>query len=262
MEILLAKSAGFCFGVQRAVDTAYEHADEENLYTYGQIIHNEEVVGDLEKHGIKVIENDDELGLVRNSKVIIRSHGAEKRVYDILKKNNNEIIDATCPFVKKIHNIVMDECEKGHTIVIVGDRKHPEVKGIMGWCTSTPVVIGSEEEAESFVRSCITGDLKTSEDISIVSQTTFNYRKFNNVVDIIRNKLYNVTAYKTICNATSVRQREAQEIASKVDAMIVIGGRNSSNTQKLYEISKKECENTFFVQTLRDLDLKLFESTG
>ncbi len=262
MEILLAKSAGFCFGVQRAVDTAYEHADEENVYTYGQIIHNEEVVGDLKKHGIKVIENDDELGLVRNSKVIIRSHGAEKRVYDILKKNNNEIIDATCPFVKKIHNIVMDECEKGHTIVIVGDRKHPEVKGIMGWCTSTPVVIGSEEEAESFVRSCITGDFKTSEDISIVSQTTFNYRKFNNVVDIIRNKLYNVTAYKTICNATSVRQREAQEIASKVDAMIVIGGRNSSNTQKLYEISKKECENTYYIQTLVDLDLTTFESVS
>lgn len=262
MEILLAKSAGFCFGVQRAVDTAYEHADEENVYTYGQIIHNEEVVGDLKKHGIKVIENDDELGLPRNSKVIIRSHGAEKRVYDILKKNNNEIIDATCPFVKKIHNIVMDECEKGHTIVIVGDRKHPEVKGIMGWCTSTPVVIGSEEEAESFVQSCITGDFKTSEDISIVSQTTFNYRKFNNVVDIIRNKLYNVTAYKTICNATSVRQREAQEIASKVDAMIVIGGRNSSNTQKLYEISKKECENTYYIQTLVDLDLTTFESVS
>lgn len=262
MEILLAKSAGFCFGVQRAVDTAYEHADEENVYTYGQIIHNEEVVGDLKKHGIKVIENDDELGLLRNSKVIIRSHGAEKRVYDILNKNNNEIIDATCPFVKKIHNIVMDECEKGHTIVIVGDRKHPEVKGIMGWCTSTPVVIGSEEEAESFVQSCITGDFKTSEDISIVSQTTFNYRKFNNVVDIIRNKLYNVTAYKTICNATSVRQREAQEIASKVDAMIVIGGRNSSNTQKLYEISKKECENTYYIQTLVDLDLTTFESVS
>lgn len=262
MEILLAKSAGFCFGVQRAVDTAYEHADEENVYTYGQIIHNEEVVGDLKKHGIKVIENDDELGLPRNSKVIIRSHGAEKRVYDILKKNNNEIIDATCPFVKKIHNIVMDECEKGHTIVIVGDRKHPEVKGIMGWCTSTPVVIGSEEEAESFVQSCITGDFKTSEDITIVSQTTFNYRKFNNVVDIIRNKLYNVTAYKTICNATSVRQREAQEIASKVDAMIVIGGRNSSNTQKLYEISKKECENTYYIQTLVDLDLTTFESVS
>lgn len=261
MEILLAKSAGFCFGVQRAVDTAYEHADEKNVYTYGQIIHNEEVVGDLAKHGVKIIE-DDELDQIKDSKVIIRSHGAEKRVYDILEKNGNEIIDATCPFVKKIHNIVMDECGKGHTVIIIGDRKHPEVKGIMGWCMSEPVVIGTEEEAEEFVQSCLNGEYKPSENISIVSQTTFNYRKFHNVVDIIRNKLYNVTAYKTICNATSVRQREAQEIASKVDAMIVIGGRNSSNTQKLYEISKKECENTYYIQTLVDLDLTTFESVS
>ena len=261
MEILLAKSAGFCFGVQRAVDTAYEHADEKNVYTYGQIIHNEEVVGDLAKHGVKIIE-DDELDQIKDSKVIIRSHGAEKSVYDILEKNGNVIIDATCPFVKKIHNIVMDECKKDHTVIIIGDKKHPEVKGIMGWCMSEPVVIGTEEEAEKFVQSCLNGEYKPSENISIVSQTTFNYRKFNNVVDIIRNKLYNVTAYKTICNATSVRQREAQEIASKVDAMIVIGGRNSSNTQKLYEISKKECENTYYIQTLVDLDLTTFESVS
>ncbi len=261
MEILLAKSAGFCFGVQRAVDTAYKHADEKNVYTYGQIIHNEEVVGDLAKHGVKILE-DDELDQIKDSKVIIRSHGAEKRVYDILEKNGNEIIDATCPFVKKIHNIVMDECGKGHTVIIIGDGKHPEVKGIMGWCMSEPVVIGTEEEAEKFVQSCLNGEYKPSENISIVSQTTFNYRKFHNVVDIIRNKLYNVTAYKTICNATSVRQREAQEIASKVDAMIVIGGRNSSNTQKLYEISKKECENTYYIQTLVDLDLTTFESVS
>ena len=261
MEILLAKSAGFCFGVQRAVDTAYKHADEKNVYTYGQIIHNEEVVGDLAKHGVKILE-DDELDQIKDSKVIIRSHGAEKRVYDILEKNGNEIIDATCPFVKKIHNIVMDECGKGHTVIIIGDGKHPEVKGIMGWCMSEPVVIGTEEEAEKFIQSCLNGEYKPSENISIVSQTTFNYRKFHNVVDIIRNKLYNVTAYKTICNATSVRQREAQEIASKVDAMIVIGGRNSSNTQKLYEISKKECENTYYIQTLVDLDLTTFESVS
>ena len=261
MEILLAKSAGFCFGVQRAVDTAYKHADEKNVYTYGQIIHNEEVVGDLAKHGVKILE-DDELDQIKDSKVIIRSHGAEKRVYDILEKNGNEIIAATCPFVKKIHNIVMDECGKGHTVIIIGDGKHPEVKGIMGWCMSEPVVIGTEEEAEKFVQSCLNGEYKPSENISIVSQTTFNYRKFHNVVDIIRNKLYNVTAYKTICNATSVRQREAQEIASKVDAMIVIGGRNSSNTQKLYEISKKECENTYYIQTLVDLDLTTFESVS
>ena len=262
MEIILAKTAGFCFGVQRAVDTAYEHADDKGrVYTYGQIIHNEEVVGDLSRHGVKVIE-DDELPDIRDSKVIIRSHGAEKKVYDILESNGNIVIDATCPFVKKIHNIVRDKSEDGHTIVIVGDENHPEVRGIMGWCMSRPVVIGSEEEAEIFVRECLDGGFSRAENISIVSQTTFNYRKFNNIVDIIRNKLYNVTAYKTICNATSVRQREAKEIASKVDAMIVIGGRNSSNTQKLYEISKKECENTYYIQTLVDLDLTTFESVS
>ena len=262
MEILLAKSAGFCFGVQRAVDTAYEHADEENVYTYGQIIHNEEVVGDLTKHGVQVIDSDDELLEIKDSKVIIRSHGAEKRIYDILEAGGNTVIDATCPFVKKIHNIVREEGQKGNTVVIIGDSSHPEVKGIVGWCVEPPVVIGSEEEAEAFVRKYIDGEVKTADNISIVSQTTFNYRKFNYIVDIIRNKLYNVTAYKTICNATSVRQREAQEIASKVDAMIVIGGRNSSNTQKLYEISKKECENTYYIQTLVDLDLTTFESVS
>ena len=155
-----------------------------------------------------------------------------------------------------------EEGKKGNTVVIIGDSSHPEVKGIVGWCVEPPVVIGSEEEAEAFVRKCIDGEVKTADNISIVSQTTFNYRKFNYIVDIIRNKLYNVTAYKTICNATSVRQREAQEIASKVDAMIVIGGRNSSNTQKLYEISKKECENTYYIQTLVDLDLTTFESVS
>ena len=262
MEIILAKTAGFCFGVQRAVDTAYEHADDKGrVYTYGQIIHNEEVVGDLSRHGVKVIE-DDELSDIRDSKVIIRSHGAEKKVYDILESNGNIVIDATCPFVKKIHNIVRDKSADGHTIVIVGDENHPEVRGIMGWCVSRPVVIGSEEEAEIFTQKCLDGSYSREENISIVSQTTFNYRKFNNIVDIIRNKLYNVTAYKTICNATSVRQREAKEIASKVDAMIVIGGRNSSNTQKLFEISKKECENTYYIQTLVDLDLTTFESVS
>ena len=179
MEILLAKSAGFCFGVQRAVDTAYEHADEENVYTYGQIIHNEEVVGDLTKHGVQVIDSDDELLEIKDSKVIIRSHGAEKRIYDILEAGGNTVIDATCPFVKKIHNIVREEGQKGNTVVIIGDSSHPEVKGIVGWCVEPPVVIGSEEEAEAFVRKCIDGEVKTADNISIVSQTTFNYRKFN-----------------------------------------------------------------------------------
>lgn len=262
MEIYLAKSAGFCFGVQRAVDMAYEHGDDENVYTYGQIIHNEEVVKDLSGHGVRVIESDDELTGVRDSKVIIRSHGAEKRIYDILEENGNTVIDATCPFVKKIHKIVEEDGRKGNTVIIVGDKNHPEVKGIVGWCVAEPVILGDEAEAEKLTSDEEFCSRLNQGNVSIVCQTTFNYRKFNNIVDILRNRLYNITAYKTICNATSVRQRETQEIASKVDAMIVIGGKSSSNTQKLYEISKKECENTYYIQTLVDLDLTTFESVG
>jgi 4-hydroxy-3-methylbut-2-enyl diphosphate reductase len=261
MEVIVAKSAGFCFGVQRAVDLAYDYAEKENVYTYGQIIHNEEVVKDLEKKNVQVIESEQNLENIRDSIVIIRSHGTEKKIYDLLEKNNNEIVDATCPFVKKIHRIVMEEEEKGNKVVIVGDETHPEVKGIMGWCQKKPTVILDEKQAEEFVEGELDAKLE-SENISIVSQTTFNYRKFNNIVDIIRKKLYNVTAYETICNATSVRQREARDIAASVDAMIVIGGRNSSNTQKLFEISKKECENTYYIQTLVDLDLTTFESVS
>ena len=168
------------------------------------------------------------------------------------------MVDATCPFVKKIHNIVKNDSEAGRVIIIVGDPNHQEVKGIVGWCSGEVHVVDSEEGVLSLID--VLSD--ESREISVVSQTTFNLNKFNNIVDIIRNKLYNVNVYETICNATAVRQKEAKEIASRVDAMIVIGGRNSSNTQKLYDISKKECENTYYIQTLVDLDLTTFESVS
>jgi len=268
MEVILAKSAGFCFGVQRAVDTAYQHADTEgehngtgNVYTYGPIIHNEAVVADLKSKGVSVLENEDDLKKLKGGKVIIRSHGASKDIYDYLESQKIEVVDATCPFVKKIHNIVSSDSRKGKKIIIIGDGKHPEVSGIVGWCQEKPVIIASVQEAESYV-SELNDKECTDCEYSIVSQTTFNYKKFKDIVDIIRKKLYNVTVYETICNATSVRQKEAQEIASSVDAMIVIGGCHSSNTQKLYEISKKECENTYYIQTLVDLDLTTFESVS
>lgn len=160
--------------------------------------------------------------------------------------------------MKKIHNIVKNDSEAGRVIIIVGDPNHQEVKGIVGWCSGEVHVVDSEEGALSLID--VLSD--ESREISVVSQTTFNLNKFNNIVDIIRNKLYNVNVYETICNATAVRQKEAKEIASRVDAMIVIGGRNSSNTQKLYDISKKECENTYYIQTLVDLDLTTFESVS
>ena len=258
MEIILAKSAGFCFGVQRAVDMAYEQAGHREVYTFGPIIHNEEVIEDLKSKGVNIIEDLDELEGKSDCTVVIRSHGVEKKVYDDLNSRGIHVVDATCPFVKKIHNIVKNDSEAGCVIIIVGDPNHQEVKGIVGWCSGEVHVVDSEEGVLSLID--VLSD--ESREISVVSQTTFNLNKFNNIVDIIRNKLYNVNVYETICNATAVRQKEAKEIASRVDAMIVIGGRNSSNTQKLYDISKKECENTYYIQTLVDLDLTTFESVS
>lgn len=258
MEIILAKSAGFCFGVQRAVDMAYEQAGHREVYTFGPIIHNEEVIEDLKSKGVNIIEDLDELDGKADCTVVIRSHGVEKKVYDDLNSRGIHVVDATCPFVKKIHNIVKNDSEAGRVIIIVGDPNHQEVKGIVGWRSGEVHVVDSEESALSLID--VLSD--ESREISVVSQTTFNLNKFNNIVDIIRNKLYNVNVYETICNATAVRQKEAKEIASRVDAMIVIGGRNSSNTQKLYDISKKECENTYYIQTLVDLDLTTFESVS
>ena len=264
-EIVLAKTAGFCFGVKRAVDTVYEQVekareDGAKVYTYGPIIHNEEVVKDLEDKGVIIVSDKDDLKKVTSNcdethkvRVVIRSHGVEEEVYTTLNNAGIEIIDATCPFVKKIHKIVREDSQKGNTIIIVGDEKHPEVQGIMGWCKNRPIVIDSIEKAEAI-------SLPKGENGVIVSQTTFNSTKFQELVEFFRKKDYNVCVYNTICNATGDRQKEAGELASQVDAMIVIGGKNSSNTQKLYEISKKACKNTYYIQTLVDLDLTVIES--
>ncbi len=255
-QIIVAKSAGFCFGVKRAVDTVYEQAAEkkEPIYTYGPIIHNEAVVEDLEKRGVKVINSVDELKQAEKGTVIIRSHGVEKKVYDEIKELGCNIVDATCPFVLKIHKIVEKYSNEGYYIVIIGNGSHPEVLGIKGWCDPKHTsVIETAEEAGNF-------KISPEQKICIVSQTTFNNNKFKELVEIIQKKGYNINVLNTICNATEERQTEARSIAAQVDAMIVIGGRHSSNTQKLFEICKNECENTYYVQTYKDLDLSEFNS--
>ena len=175
-EVILAKSAGFCFGVQRAVDTVYSKCGCENVYTYGPIIHNEEVVKDLEQKGVHVINNADELP--ESSTVIIRSHGVSRKVYDELADRSSEVIDATCPFVLKIHKIVREESSKGSQIVIIGNEKHPEVEGITGWSISDTYVVDTKEKAENL-------SLDKNRTVCIVSQTTFNYNKFKELVEII-----------------------------------------------------------------------------
>lgn len=258
-KVTTAKSAGFCFGVKRAVDTVYQQIDKQDtVYTYGPIIHNEEVVNDLGKKGVKVINNIEELNDKTKGTIIIRSHGVSKEVQEEIEKSNLKVVDATCPFVKKIHRIVAKESEEGRHIVIIGNPEHPEVIGILGWSKGPVTVIESIEDANNF---CLEKEKK----LCIVAQTTFSYKKFKDLVEIISKKGYDILVLNTICNATEERQTEARELASQSDAMIVIGGKNSSNTQKLYEICKDECEDTYYIQTLSDLDLnqiKSFRSVG
>ncbi|MCI8830737.1 MAG: 4-hydroxy-3-methylbut-2-enyl diphosphate reductase [Lachnospiraceae bacterium] len=250
MKVIVAKTAGFCFGVERAVEQVYEQIEKNDgipIYTYGPIIHNEEVVKDLEEKGVRVIETEEELKALKDGVVIIRSHGVGKHIYDLLTERGIRIVDATCPFVKKIHRIVKEENEKGRRVIIIGNERHPEVEGIKGWGNENTIVVENEEQIEKL-------SFETKEKLSIVSQTTFNYKKFQDLVEKFLKKGYDSSVLNTICNATQERQSEAREIASEVDAMIVVGGKSSSNTQKLYEICRRECENTYYIQTFDDLE--------
>lgn len=252
MKVTVAKSAGFCFGVKRAVELVYEQTAKEGaLYTYGPIIHNEEVVRDLEEKGVRVIEDVSQLSGLPKGRVVIRSHGVGREVTEQLRASGFEVLDATCPFVKKIHRIVADHSAAGEHIIIIGNPSHPEVEGICGWCDrSHTTVIETREEAEQF-------SISEKKKLCIVSQTTYNNNKFENLVEIIENKGYyiSICILNTICNATEERQREARSLAKQSQAMIVVGGRHSSNTQKLFEICKDECNNTYYIQTLEDLDV-------
>ena len=248
MKVELAKSAGFCFGVEKAVNNVYEEAKKENeiVYTLGPIIHNEEVVKDMKKRGVEAVKIED-LDSLPKGTVIIRSHGVSREVYNFVKNSGHRVVDATCPFVKKIHAIVSVQSGKGKTVVIIGNPDHPEVMGIKGWGDKNTYAV---ENIEQFINL----GLKKDEEIIIVAQTTFNHKKFQEIIDKISLLGYDVRCFNTICNATQERQAEAKKIASNVDAMIVIGDKKSSNTGKLVEICQEECKNTVFIQTLEDLD--------
>lgn len=256
MEVILAEHAGFCFGVTRAVDEVYnqvEKNEDRQIYTYGPIIHNEAVVSDLEKKGVKVIESEKDLETIEDGILIIRSHGIRKEIHEFIEKKGIEYVDSTCPFVKRIHNIVEKESAAGKTIVVVGSAKHPEVDGIVSYAQGPVYVVETPEEVEKL-------NIPEGTEICIVAQTTFNTNKFQETVDKFSNSRYNVNVVNTICSATQERQTEAERIAGQVDAMIVIGGAHSSNSRKLYEICSKKCANTYFIQTLDDLHLELPKS--
>ena len=262
MKVKVARTAGFCFGVKRAVDKVYQLIEQgiQPIYTLGPIIHNEEVVSDLAARGVQVIEEKD-LDTLSEGTVVIRSHGVGMEVYHKLEANHLDYVDVTCPFVLKIHRIVEKQSHAGKHIVIFGDPNHPEVRGICGWCEGAYTVLKNKEDTEQFLPS-------EDKEICVVSQTTFNYNKFKELVEILCKKRYDNSVLNmgdilnTICNATEERQKEAQNIAGEVDTMLIIGGRHSSNTQKLFEICKEECGNTYYIQTPVDLDSEMFHHSS
>lgn len=254
MKVILAKSAGFCFGVQRAMDLTLKEVEQsdgsQKIYTYGPLIHNDEVVNDLKAKGVGVIDSPEEIKDIAGQTMVIRSHGVAKEIYDLARENGVKTVDATCPFVKKIHNIVNEKSSEGYTIIVIGDPTHPEVKGIVGWCPGKVYVLQTEDEVRNF-------KIPDGEDqrLCIVSQTTFNAQKFKYFVEIVTKKRYDTVVINTICSATAVRQQEAAEISGQVDRMIVIGDAKSSNTKKLVEICKAHCTGTYHIQTVRDLPI-------
>ncbi|WP_418417628.1 bifunctional 4-hydroxy-3-methylbut-2-enyl diphosphate reductase/30S ribosomal protein S1 [Anaerotignum lactatifermentans] len=248
-NIRVAESAGFCFGVKRAIEMAYEAIGvEPKLYSYGQLIHNKTVTDDLASKGLEIVENLD--GLTEGT-LLIRSHGVGKALYDEAEAKGLKILDGTCPFVKKIHNIVHDKLAEGLCIIIVGDGTHPEVIGINGWCENAAVILEDEEAAK-------TKEIPEKEKYAVVVQTTFRQAKFDKILEILQDRGVNMEVHNTICSATEKRQTEAEELSKTVDKMIVIGGKNSSNTQKLVEICAKNCGNTVHIETICDLVLNNF----
>lgn len=248
-NIRVAESAGFCFGVKRAIEMAYEAIGvEPKLYSYGQLIHNKTVTDDLASKGLQIVENLD--GLTEGT-LLIRSHGVGKALYDEAEAKGLKILDGTCPFVKKIHNIVHDKLAEVLGIIIVGDGTHPEVIGINGWCENAAVILEDEEAAK-------TKEIPEKEKYAVVVQTTFRQAKFDKILEILQDRGVNMEVHNTICSATEKRQTEAEGLSKTVDKMIVIGGKNSSNTQKLVEICAKNCGNTVHIETICDLVLNNF----
>lgn len=245
MKIILAKNAGFCFGVNSALNIAYSLQDngDGKVYTLGPLIHNEYVVNDLGEKGIEVISRIKDAP--ENSKVIIRAHGEKPETYEEGKRRSVEIIDATCPYVKKIHKLVFEKHQEGCVVVIAGDKNHPEVKGINGWCDESALIADSPEDVDDFPE--IDGAC------CLVAQTTITRDKYERIYNELKEKCKNIIKFDTICNATISRQEEAGEIAREADVMLVLGSRTSSNTRKLYEVSKKYCKDTHLIESCDDL---------
>lgn len=261
MKITLAKTAGFCFGVNRAVNMVYELLEKgEKVCTLGPIIHNPQLVEELKEKGVRIVESPDE---VKDGEIlVIRSHGVGLDVINKANELNTKIADATCPFVSKIHKIVNENSKAGYVTIIAGDRFHQEVKGIIGHCEGEYHVVSGTEELEKLLENQENFGEKP---LILVSQTTFNAKIWENTQKNLKKVCTNAEIFDTICNATSMRQNEAEELSKQNDAIIVIGGRHSSNTAKLFDVCKANCPRTYHVETaaeLSEVDLTGVGSVG
>ena len=252
MEIILAKNSGFCYGVKRAIEIALSEADKnknhnKKIYTYGPIIHNDIVINDLKSNGIEDFTKISDSDITKDCKVIIRSHGVGPLVYKELEDKNVEIIDATCPFVTKIHELAHEYSKDKCTIIIFGDKNHSEVKGIVGWARDNCHVVASIEDLENL-------NLKKDSKYVIFSQTTFDVSTFKVLVEFFTKNGYNSKVFDTICPSTKLRQDEVCDISKKVSIMLIIGSKNSSNTKKLFNIASANCSKTYLIENLSDLE--------
>ena len=258
MELIVGKTAGFCYGVKRAVDGAKEQLKQnENLYGLGEIVHNQDVIKELENLGMQFIENIEEA----KGKTIIRAHGVPKQIYEEAEEKQIELIDYTCPKVLNIHQIVEEYANKGYYIFLLGNKKHPEIIGTLSYCGENKFIIEKEDDTMKALETFEKSGMKK---ILVISQTTYSLEKFYIVEEIIKNEIprdVEVVVKNTICQATEIRQKETEEMAKKVDAMIIIGGKNSSNTKKLYEIAKQYCKTVLLIENETELVLDNMKST-
>ena len=257
MKVKIAKNAGFCFGVKRAMKMAWDELEKSNdgIYALGPLIHNKQAVLKYEENGLKTINEVNDVPT--SNRMIIRSHGVGESVYIESDKKGLDVIDTTCPFVKKIHEIAKDYYSKGYKVIVIGDAKHPEVMGINGWCNNEAIIIKTNEDLENV-------ELEKSNKYCIVAQTTINVDLYNKIVEALSEKLEEVVFNNTICSATKVRQEAAKEISKEVDMMIVVGGKHSSNTQKLVQICM-EYVPTLAIETVAELneeDFKNYNTIG
>ncbi|MGI6279131.1 MAG: 4-hydroxy-3-methylbut-2-enyl diphosphate reductase, partial [Acutalibacteraceae bacterium] len=255
MKVKLAKTAGFCFGVDRAVNTVYELLEKgKKVCTLGPIIHNPQLVEELSQKGVRIVNDPSEVQ--KGETLVIRSHGVGKAVLKTAKDSGIEVVDATCPFVSKIHKIVDENSTMGAVTIIAGDSNHQEVKGIIGHCGGECYVVSSPDELDKLLKS---NDNFGGRQVILVAQTTFNAETWETIQKNLKKICTNAKIFDTICNATSMRQNEANELSRECDAIIVIGGKHSSNTAKLYDVCQKNCSKTFHIETafeLADIDLK------